>query len=94
MVETGNDNRLLDGEVDRLRQQLTTVTQERERLAEERERERRQLQDRIDNLERRLDIEGEERRKLTAILTDQRAKPETVEPAPAAGFWGRLFGRG
>lgn len=93
-METGSENRLLDGEVDRLRQQLTTVTQERERLAEERERERRQLQDRIDNLERRLDIEGEERRKLTAILTDQRAKPEAAEPAPPSGFWGRLFGRG
>lgn len=34
----------------------------------------------IDDLRRRLDAEGEERRKLTAILTDQRAK--AAEPAP------------
>ncbi len=33
----------------------------------------------IDDLRRRLDTEGEERRKLTAILTDQRAK--AAEPA-------------
>jgi hypothetical protein len=39
----------------------------------------------IDDLRERLDREGEERRKLTAILTDQRAKaPEViVTPAPA-----------
>jgi excisionase family DNA binding protein len=30
----------------------------------------------IDDLRRRLDLEGEERRRLTAILTDQREKPE------------------
>jgi hypothetical protein len=47
----------------------------------------------IDDLRERLDREGEERRKLTAILTDQRAKapadvivtppPARQEPAPA-----------
>ena len=37
----------------------------------------------IDDLRSRLDIEGEERRKLTAMLTDQRPK----------GFWARLRGR-
>ena len=36
----------------------------------------------IDDLRRRLDTEGEERRKLTALLTDQREKP-AAEPAPA-----------
>ena len=37
----------------------------------------------IDDLRLRLDTEGEERRKLTAMLTDQRPK----------GFWARLRGR-
>lgn len=42
----------------------------------------------IDDLRKRLDREGEERRKLTAILTDQRAQtiitplPETLSGAP------------
>lgn len=46
-------------------------------LADERQRT-------IDDLRTRLDQEGEERRKLTAMLTDQRTKPR--------GFWSRLFG--
>jgi excisionase family DNA binding protein len=61
-------------------------------LTAERDREREQLQARIDDLSRRLDAEGEERRRLTAILTDQRAKapdvivtpPPVADPAPAA----------
>lgn len=51
----------------------------------------------INDLRHRLDaeaearrIEGEERRKLTAILTDQRAKPAT-EPRPRG--WRGLFRR-
>lgn len=70
----------------------------------ERERERRQLTDQIDDLRRRLDRADEQREgaqtKLTAILTDQRPKPEAQESAKAEpqdphagrGFWG-LFGR-
>ena len=38
------------------------------------------LKDERNDLRRRLDMEGDERRKLTAILTDQRAK--TAHPAP------------
>jgi hypothetical protein len=69
-----------------LREQLAT-------FSEERDRERRQLVDQVEDLRRRLDLEGEERRKLTAILTDQRATP--VEPPPAPkGFFARLFGKG
>ena len=45
-------------------------------LAEERQRT-------IDDLRRRLDQEGEERRKLMAVLTDQREKRR--------GFWARLI---
>ena len=60
---------------------LKLVAAEKERdaaqnLAAERERT-------IDDLRSRLDTEGEERRKLTAMLTDQRPK----------GFWARFRGR-
>ena len=45
----------------------------------------------IDDLRRRLDAEAEERRRLTAILTDQRAAvPDSVlRPSP---WWRRRFG--
>lgn len=41
----------------------------------------------IDDLRERLDKESEERRKLTAMLTDQR-----TQPPPKRGFWTRLRG--
>jgi excisionase family DNA binding protein len=56
-------------------------------LTAEREREREQLQARIDDLSRRLDAEGEERRRLTAILTDKRAAATSeavLTPPPSA----------
>ena len=49
---------------------------------EERQREREQLERTIDDLRERLDREGEERRKLTALLTDQRAKAPDVIVTP------------
>ena len=57
----------------------------RERLADK--------DDVIADLRKRLDTEGEERRRLTAMLTDQRAAPapvEAVEPSPRR-WW--HFGR-
>lgn len=55
-------------------------------LTTEREREREQYEAQLDDLRRRLDTEGEERRRLTAILTDQRAKPapEAIPMPPPA----------
>ncbi len=47
------------------------------------------LRDERDDLRRRLDAESEERRKLTALLTDQR-KPEPVILAPEKPVEGRL----
>lgn len=64
----------------------------REKLAtfeQERQRERQQHEATIDDLRRRLDAEAEERRKLTALLTDQR-KPEPVPVAPEKPVQGRL----
>jgi hypothetical protein len=54
----------------------------------------------IDDLRKRLDREGEERRRLTAILTDQRAQPiitprpepGAAAPAPAKRRWWRFGG--
>lgn len=50
---------------------------------EDRDRELHHRDKTIDDLRSRLDTEGEERRKLTAMLTDQRPK----------GLWARLRGR-
>ncbi len=83
--ETGVDARSLRGEV--------------ERLQEEREREREQLQETIADLRRRLDQSETERRetqtKLTALLTYQ-PKPEpatTNEPQGKGKLWEKLFGK-
>jgi len=77
-----NENSVLSGEVDALRQQLATADLERTR-------ERDQLTDRIDSLQRMLDDEKSERRQLTALLTDQSQK----SPEPQRkGFWARLVG--
>jgi hypothetical protein len=90
--ETGNDNRLVGDEIAVLRERLALLT-------DERDREREQLTDQIEDLRRRRDaeaearrIEGEERRKLTAVLTDQRAKPEPAAPKGFRGFLHRLAG--
>ena len=47
-----------------------------EALQEERERERRQLEQTIEDLRRRLDAESEERRNLTLMLTHQTEAPK------------------
>lgn len=61
------------------------------------------LRDRLDRADAKADREAEERRKLTAILTDQRTQPianenpapspviETPPPAPETGLLGRLW---
>jgi hypothetical protein len=76
---------LISEEVARLRERLALLNSERER-------EREQLTSQIGDLRRRLDAEGEERRKLTAILTDQRQSkpPDPAPQKPAGGLWSRL----
>jgi hypothetical protein len=49
----------------------------------------RDAQDQIVDLRKRLDAEGEERRALTRILTDQRER-EATQPI---GWWARFTGR-
>jgi excisionase family DNA binding protein len=48
------------------------------------------LKDERDDLRRRLDAEAEERRRITALLTDQRPPPQ---PAERRGWWRRLRGK-
>lgn len=83
--ETPLDYRLLEQQVNRLREQLSTQEAERDR-------ERRQLSDEVAYLRRQLEVEGEERRKIMAVLTDQRAKSEPAPPPRS--FWARLTGKG
>ncbi|WP_218152963.1 hypothetical protein, partial [Sulfitobacter brevis] len=75
-----NGNSGLSVEVKLLREQI-------EKTDLERDRERRQLEDQIDDLRRRLDGSESERTRLTAQLTDQREKSTE---APKRGFWSRL----
>lgn len=88
----------LDAELQHLRERLSS-------LELEREREREQLTDQIEDLRRRLDRADEERREkdrqLTALLTDERPKAESMAPDAGAnpgegrgrGFWSRLSHR-
>lgn len=73
----------LQAEVERLSEQLRLINHERDR-------ERAQLVDQIEDLRHRLTIEGEERRRLTSVLTDQRT-PEPQQPQPRRGILS-LFG--
>jgi len=63
-IEQGNSD--LEREVEALRKEIDTANLERER-------ERTQLSETINDLRTRLDRENEERRALTAMITDQRA---------------------
>lgn len=68
-------------EVKMLREQIDA-------MATERDRERGQLIDQIEDLRTRLDGAEAERVRLNALLTDQRSKT----PTPAKrGFWARIF---
>ena len=94
--DTQQANSFVETEV--LRVELQQAREQLATLNLERDRERRQAEDVVADLRRRLDVEGEERRKLTAILTDQRTKEPDPPPDPAPlspqkpveGLWGRL----
>jgi excisionase family DNA binding protein len=61
-----------------LQAELTSLRERLSTLEIERGREREQLLDQIADLRSRLDAEAEERRRLTALLTDQRQREEPV----------------
>jgi hypothetical protein len=98
VLEAKNDNKVRDdiaNDMSLLQAELKIRDEKITLIEAEREREREQFTDQIDDLRRRLDSEGEERRKLTALLTDQRQKP-AAEPPPQPkgirGFLHRLTG--
>lgn len=77
-----SENSSLGVEVKMLREQIDS-------LGDERDRERRQLEDQIEDLRRRLDGSESERIRLNALLTDQREKPAEQ---PKRRFFGLLAG--
>jgi hypothetical protein len=98
VLEAKNDSKVRDdipNDIMVLRLELKVRDEKIALIEAERERERDQLTGQIDDLRHRLDSEGEERRKLTALLTDQSRKP-AAEPEQARkglrGFLHRLTG--
>lgn len=81
LVET-HESKAFNVEVKMLRELIDAMTVDRNR-------ERSQLVDQIEDLRARLDGAEVERVRLNAILTDQRARP--IAPSKRT-FWGRLFG--
>lgn len=77
-----SENSALEIEVKMLREQIDTMTAERDR-------ERGQLVDQIEDLRARLDGAEAERTRLNALLTDQR---EGFKTADKRTFWRRFFG--
>lgn len=88
--ETPKSDSLLHREVEILAEKLRSAEKLNERLADE-----------VADLRAQRDREAEERRRLTAILTDQRDRPAPApemprSEAPAArgrGWWSSLWGR-
>lgn len=78
-----SQNGALEVEVKMLREQLALV-------ATEREREREQLGEQIQNLRDQMERQSSDHRQALAMLTDQR---QTLTAPPVKGFWGRLFSR-
>ena len=71
----------LEVEVKMLREQLALVSTERER-------EREQLGEQIQNLRDQVERQSADHRQARALLTDQR---ERLGASPEKGFWSRLF---
>lgn len=91
-LETPTESRGVQVEVAVLRERLSAIGRERE----EAERRYQLAAEQIEDLRRRLDAESEERRKLTAMLTDQRpqpaAEPERLAQRGFRAFLHRLTG--
>jgi hypothetical protein len=81
------ENGRLQGELKQLLERMTE-------LDTMHDRERKQLNEQLEDLRRRLDRADEERRdkdrQLTALLTDERPKAEAPALNAGRGFWARL----
>jgi hypothetical protein len=67
-----------------------------EQIERERDRERKQMQETIDDLRKRLDDESSERRKLMMLLTHQPPEPtQSIEPSQPvkSRLFEKLFGK-
>jgi hypothetical protein len=81
-------NRDTQTERDATPQDATLLRAELAILNEERERERKQMQETIEDLRRRLDAESEERRQLLRLLPPpQPAQDSPASPAQASASW-------
>lgn len=80
--EKTTQNGVLEIEVKMLREQLAFV-------AAEREREREQMGEQIQNLRDQIERQSADHRQALALLTDQRER----HGAPVKGGWSRLFSR-
>jgi transposase len=78
-----HENSVLSIEVKMLREQINAMKFERDR-------ERGQLVDQIEDLRTRLDGAEAERARLNAVLTDQR---HISTASVRRGFWGRILGK-
>lgn len=78
-----HENSAIGVEVKMLREQIDAITAERDR-------ERGQLVDQIEDLRARLDGAETERVRLNALLTDQRERGAAL---PNRGFWARFRGK-
>lgn len=98
--EKPRNGEALQHDVEILAEKLRALEGEREREREQWADQVADLRARLDDAATKLDREGEERRRLTAILTDQRDKPAPApEKAPAGapvarerGWWSKLWG--
>lgn len=77
---------VIPSDISALRREIEIRDERIAALQDERQRERQDAQSTIDDLRRRLDAEAEERRKLTALLTDQR---QPTEQPQRRSWWRR-----
>lgn len=78
--ETHHETSVLEAEIEALRTKIADIEAERER-------ERSQLSETVDDLRRRLDAESAERRALTAQITVHREKSTQRPKGILAWFW-------
>jgi hypothetical protein len=81
----------------RLQGELKQLLERMAELDTMHDRERKQFNEQLEDLRRRLDRADEERREkdrqLTALLTDERPKAEAPAPNAGRGFWARFSRR-
>jgi hypothetical protein len=81
----------------RLQGELKQLLERMAELDTMHDRERKQLNEQLEDLRRRLDRADEERREkdrqLTSLLTDQRQQAETPPAVAGRGFWARFSRR-